>query len=55
MEAFFGKNKPQNPVIPTQDFKIDPDEANVQLRQDRAEGSILGAFIGDSIGAAVEF
>jgi ADP-ribosyl-[dinitrogen reductase] hydrolase len=29
--------------------------ASEQIRRDRAEGSILGAFIGDSVGSAVEF
>ena len=29
--------------------------ADIQTRKNRSEGSILGAFIGDSIGSALEF
>ena len=29
--------------------------ANLEIRKDRAEGSILGAFFADSIGSALEF
>lgn len=29
--------------------------SSLEIRKDRAEGSILGAFIADSIGSALEF